>query len=431
MRILIVGGGGREHALAWKLSQSPGVSELFCAPGNAGTARLGMNVALSPEDIPGLLAFAKEKRIGLTVVGPEAPLVAGIADSFEAEGLKAFGPSKGAARLEGSKVFAKELMQAQGIPTAPFRIFDQAEEARHYVKALGRPCVVKADGLAGGKGAIVCEGEEEALSAIDALMVKRIFGPAGERVIVEERLYGEEASYIAFVDGEHILPMTSSQDHKPIGDGDRGPNTGGMGAYCPAPVVTPEVEEEILETIMRAAVKGLAEMGTPYRGVLYAGLMISEGKPLVLEFNARFGDPETQPQLALMEGDLLPILLATGEGRLDELRLSFKPGASVCVVMAAEGYPGSYKKGAPISGLEEAEAVEGVLVFHAGTALRGGKVVTSGGRILGVTASGDDIREAIERAYRAVGKIHWEGAYFRRDIGHRALKPLRGGARHQ
>ncbi len=423
MRVLIVGGGGREHALAWKLSRSAGVSDLFCAPGNAGTSRLGTNVALSPEDIPGLLAFAREKDIGLAVVGPEAPLVAGIVDSFEAEGLNAFGPSKGAARLEGSKVFAKELMQAQRIPTASFRIFDDAGEARRHVRGLGEPCVVKADGLAGGKGAIVCESKVEALSAIEALMVRGIFGPAGKRVIVEERLYGEEASYIAFVDGEHILPMTSSQDHKPIGDGDRGPNTGGMGAYCPAPVVTPKVEEEVLEAIMRPAVKGLAEMGTPYKGVLYAGLMIFEGKPRVLEFNVRFGDPETQPQLAQMEGDLLPILLATREGRLDGVRLSFKPGASVCVVMAAEGYPGSYEKGAAISGLEEAEALGGVLVFHAGTSLHGGSVVTNGGRVLGVTASGANLREAINRAYLAVGKIHWKGAYFRRDIGHRALKP--------
>ncbi len=424
MRVLVVGGGGREHALAWKIAQSPRVDRVYVAPGNAGTALVAENVPIGAEDVEALAGFAERERIDLTVVGPEAPLVLGIADRFRERGLRVFGPSAAAARLEGSKAFAKAVMERYGVPTAGYREFTDPEAARAHVRRQGAPVVVKADGLAAGKGVTVARTVEEALAAVDAIMVDRAFGEAGARVIVEECLEGEEASFLAFCDGRRVLPMASSQDHKPVFDGDEGPNTGGMGAYSPAPVVTPELFDEIMETVMRPVVEGLAGDGIPYVGVLYAGLMIRDGRPKVLEFNCRFGDPECQPIVVRMKGDLVPVLEACIDGELDRVGLEWDPRAAVCVVMASGGYPGSYRKGIEIRGLEEAAALEDVVVFHAGTRREGDRVVTAGGRVLGVTALGDDIPAAIRRAYEAVERISWEGAHYRRDIGRKALRHL-------
>ena len=424
MRVLVVGGGGREHALAWKIAQSPRVDRVYVAPGNAGTALVAENVPIGAEDVEALAGFAERERIDLTVVGPEAPLVLGIVDRFRGRGLRVFGPSAAAARLEGSKAFAKAVMGRYGVPTAGYREFTDPEAARAHVRRQGAPVVVKADGLAAGKGVTVARTVEEALAAVDAIMVDRAFGEAGARVIVEECLEGEEASFLAFCDGRRVLPMASSQDHKPVFDGDEGPNTGGMGAYSPAPVVTPELFDEIMETVMRPVVEGLARDGIPYVGVLYAGLMIREGRPKVLEFNCRFGDPECQPIVVRMKGDLVPVLEACIDGELDRVGLEWDPRAAVCVVMASGGYPGSYRKGIAIRGLEEAATLEDVVVFHAGTRREGDRVVTAGGRVLGVTALGDDIPAAIRRAYEAVERISWEGAHYRRDIGRKALRHL-------
>ncbi len=424
MRVLVVGGGGREHALAWKIAQSPRVDRVYVAPGNAGTALVAENVPIGAEDVEALAGFAERERIDLTVVGPEAPLVLGIVDRFRERGLRVFGPSAAAARLEGSKAFAKAVMERYGVPTAGYREFTDPEAARAHVRRQGAPVVVKADGLAAGKGVTVARTVEEALAAVDAIMVDRAFGEAGARIIVEECLEGEEASFLAFCDGRRVLPMASSQDHKPVFDGDEGPNTGGMGAYSPAPVVTPELFDEIMETVMRPVVEGLARDGIPYVGVLYAGLMIREGRPKVLEFNCRFGDPECQPIVVRMKGDLVPVLEACIDGELDRVGLEWDPRAAVCVVMASGGYPGSYRKGIEIRGLEEAAALEDVVVFHAGTRREGDRVVTAGGRVLGVTALGDDIPAAIRRAYEAVERISWEGAHYRRDIGRKALRHL-------
>jgi phosphoribosylamine--glycine ligase len=421
MKVLVVGGGGREHALVWKISQSPKVSKVYCAPGNAGISEQATIVPVQASDLNRLLEFALKEKIDLTVVGPEDPLTRGIVDLFETKGLLIFGANKKAAEIEGSKAFAKEMMKKYHIPTAFYEIFDNRDEAVKYVRNLGAPIVVKADGLAAGKGVIVCKTVEEAIHSVDQIMVEKIFGNAGNRVVVEEYLVGEEASYVAFTDGKTILPMASSQDHKPILDGDQGPNTGGMGAYSPAPVVTGEVHEKIIEKILRPVIYGLGEEGRPYKGVLYAGLMIHEGHPKVLEFNARFGDPETQPVLMRMRGDIVPILEACMKGTLSRHKIEWDNCASVCVVMVSKGYPGHYEKGKIIEGLKEVSRMERVFVFHAGTTLKDGQIITNGGRVLGVTALGEDVPRAIERSYQAVKKISWEGVHYRTDIGQKAL----------
>jgi len=424
MKVLVVGGGGREHALAWKIAQSPLVEHIYCAPGNAGTASCAENVAIGAEDIDALLDFAVTQAIDLTVVGPEAPLVMGLVDKLAAKGLKAFGPSAAAARLEGSKAFCKDIMDAAGVPTAFYQVFTEPEPAKAYAHQKGAPIVVKADGLAAGKGALICPTLADAEAAIDQCMVSRDFGDAGDKVVVEEFLEGEEASFLAFTDGVNVLPLASSQDHKRVGDGDIGLNTGGMGAYSPAPVVTAEVHDRIMQEVMIPVVKQLAAEGAPYKGVLYAGLMIKDGQPKVLEFNARFGDPETQPLLYRMKSDIVPLLLASAEGNLDKHEIEWDEGASVCVVMASGGYPGKYEKGNKIIGLDA--ELDGAFVFHAGTKLADGEVVTSGGRVLGVTALGATIPQAIEKAYAAVKAVSFDKAYYRNDIGQKALKWLEG-----
>lgn len=421
MKVLVVGGGGREHALVWKIAQSPKVSKVYCAPGNAGISEQATIVPIQANDLNGLLEFALKEKIDLTVVGPEDPLTRGIVDLFESKSLLIFGANKKAAEIEGSKAFAKEMMKKYRIPTAFYGIFDNRNEAVRYIRDQGAPIVVKADGLAAGKGVIVCKTVEEAIHSVDQIMVEKIFGNAGNRVVVEEYLVGEEASYVAFTDGKTILPLASSQDHKAILDGDQGPNTGGMGAYSPAPVVTDEVHEKIIEKILRPIIYGMGEEGKPYQGVLYAGLMIHEGHPKVLEFNARFGDPETQPALMRMKGDIVPILEACMQGTLSRHKIEWDNRASVCVVLASQGYPGDYEKGKIIEGLKEVSQMEKVFVFHAGTTLKDGQVITNGGRVLGVTGLGEDISRAIERTYQAVKKISWEGVYYRTDIGQKAL----------
>ncbi len=421
MRVLVIGGGGREHSLVWKLSQSPRVTEVFAAPGNAGIAELAQCVDISASEVRRLREFAQKESIALTVVGPELPLTLGIVDEFTAHGLHIFGPTREAAALEGSKVFAKRLMRKYKIPTGFFQSFYRSEDARRYIQDVGAPIVVKADGLAAGKGAIVCRTVDEALDAITRIMDQRIFGDAGARVVVEEHLTGEEASFLAFTDGQAVLPLASAQDHKPAFDGDKGPNTGGMGAYSPAPVVTPAVHAKIMDQIMVPTVKAMAAEGCPYRGILYAGVMIAAGEPKALEFNVRFGDPEAQPLLMRMDGDLLTVMENVVDGRLRESEVHWRPEAAVCVVMAAGGYPGAHDTGKPISGLAAAARLKDVVVFHAGTALKAGKVVTNGGRVLGVTALGADIAAAIARAYQAVEKIRWDGVQYRTDIGRKAL----------
>jgi phosphoribosylamine--glycine ligase len=421
MKILVVGGGGREHALVWKIAQSPNVSKIYCAPGNAGISEHAAIVPVKANDLNSLLEFALKEKIDLTVVGPEDPLTQGIVDLFESKGLFIFGANRKAAEIERSKAFAKETMKKYHIPTAFYEVFDNRNETVKYIRKLGAPIVVKADGLAAGKGVIVCKTVEEAIQSVDKIMVEKIFGEAGNRVVIEEYLVGEEASYIAFTDGKAILPMASSQDHKPIFDGDQGPNTGGMGAYSPAPVVTDEVHEKIIEKILRPIIYGMGEEGRPYKGVLYAGLMIHDGHPKALEFNARFGDPETQPVLMRMKGDIVPILEACMKGTLSQHRIEWDNRPSVCVVMASKGYPGDYEKGKMIGGLKEVSQMEGVFVFHAGTALKNGQMITNGGRVLGVTGLGEDIPRAIERTYQAVKKISWDGVHYRTDIGQKAL----------
>jgi len=421
MKVLVVGGGGREHALVWKIAQSPKVTKICCAPGNAGISEQATTVPIKANDLKGLLEFALKEKIDLTVVGPEDPLTQGIVDLFESKGLLIFVANKKAAEIEGSKAFAKEMMKKYHIPTAFYEIFDDRNEAVKYIRKQGAPIVVKADGLAAGKGVIVCKTIEEAIQSVDKIMVERVFGEAGTRVVVEEYLIGEEASYIAFTDGKTILPMASSQDHKAIFDGDQGPNTGGMGAYSPAPVVTDEVNEKIIDKVLRPIIYGMGEEGRTYKGVLYAGLMIHEGHPKVLEFNARFGDPETQPVLMRMKGDIVPVLEACMKGTLSQHRIEWDRRASVCVVMASKGYPGDYGKGKVIAGLKEVSRMEGVFVFHAGTALKGDQVLTSGGRVLGVTGLGENIPRAMERTYQAVKKISWDGFHYRTDIGQKAL----------
>jgi phosphoribosylamine--glycine ligase len=425
LKVLVVGSGGREHALVWKIAQSPLVDRIYAAPGNPGMAKHAELAPVAADDLPGLRDFAVRNRIDLTVVGPEAPLAAGLADLLVKEGLLVCGPSKAAAQLEGSKVFTKNLLARYGIPTADFRVFDDYDEAEQYVLTHRLPVVIKADGLAAGKGVSVAGTYEEAVAFLRDVMEKRVFGAAGEKVVVEDCLTGEEASYIVFTDGEKIVPLPTSQDHKRIGDDDTGPNTGGMGAYSPAPVVTPEVERKALETIFRPLLAGMRAEGTPFRGILYGGLMIERGEPKVLEFNVRFGDPEAQPLFMRLSSDLVPLLLQCAQGKLTDAGMEIDPRPTVCIVMASAGYPGAYAKGFPITGIEEAERLGDVQVFHAGTAMKDGKLVNHGGRVLGVTAAGAEIRGAIERAYRAVEKIRWEGAYYRSDIGKKAL--LRSG----
>jgi phosphoribosylamine--glycine ligase len=420
MKILIIGGGGREHALAWKIAQSPKLTGLFCAPGNPGTAEVATNIDIAADDLDRLLAFALEQSIDLTVVGPEQPLVLGLADRFQEKGLKVFGPSARAAQLEGSKAFSKNLMQKYNIPTAAYAAFDDPDEARAYLKGKG-PQVVKADGLAAGKGVFVCANEAEAVDAIGQIMSDKIFGESGSRIIIEERLEGQEVSLLAFTDGTTVLPMEAAQDHKAVFDGDQGPNTGGMGAYSPAPIFTPELKQQVIDQVMVPAVNGMRTDGIPYQGVLYAGLMITANGPKTLEFNARFGDPETQPLMMRMQSDIVPIMEACADGTLNECSLDWKPETAVCVVLASEGYPGSYEKGRPIIGLDQANSLSAVTVFHAGTKQQGEDIVTSGGRVLGVTALGDTVQKAIETAYQAVDKIHWQGVQFRKDIGQKAL----------
>ncbi len=422
MNILIVGSGGREHALAWKLRQSAAIDRLYVAPGNAGTSELAENLPVGAEDSEGLLAAAGERAVDLTVVGPEAPLALGIVDRFAEAGRCIFGPSRAAAQLEANKVFAKDLMARYGIPTAAYHAFDRYGEALAYARSSAYPLVVKASGLAAGKGVTVCREPREAEEALRRSMAVREFGAAGDQVVIEECLTGQEASVLAFTDGETVRPMVVAQDHKPLLDGDRGPNTGGMGAYAPAGIVPAALLERITATILQPTVDALRNEGIVYRGVLYAGLMLTAQGPQVLEFNGRFGDPETQVILPLLEGDLLPILLACLDGSLARVPLVWSPRYSLCVVVAAQGYPGTYRKGLPITGLEAAAAVPEAMIFHAGTQLRAGQVITAGGRVLGVTAVGDTLAEAAGRAYTAAERVQFEGAYYRRDIGAKALR---------
>jgi phosphoribosylamine---glycine ligase len=421
MNVLIIGSGGREHALAWKIRQSPRVERIFAAPGNAGIAQLADLVPLAAEDIPALARFARDQHIDLTVVGPELPLTLGIVDEFERHGLRVFGPRRAAAQLEGSKAFTKELLRRHGIPTAFFGTFTDPDEAGRYVDEVGAPIVVKTDGLAAGKGVLICQSVKEAHEAIDEVMRTRIFGDAGARVVIEEFLEGEEVSFIALVDGHTVLPLASSQDHKRAADGDTGPNTGGMGAYSPASVVTPVLHERIMQEIMHPVVGALQEAKIDYRGVLYAGLMITDSGPKVLEFNARFGDPECQPLMLRLKSDLVQLMDACIDGRLAECPIEWDTRAAVCVVMAAAGYPGTYEKGKVIRGLEKLEGWRHGAVFHSGTAQRNTTLVTNGGRVLGVTALGNTVAEAVAEAYQAVERIRWDGMHYRHDIGHRAL----------
>ncbi len=423
MKILVIGSGGREHALAWKAAQSPQVEKVFVAPGNAGTAREPKleNVAIGVTDIPALVAFAKTQGVALTIVGPEAPLVIGVVDAFRSAGLRCFGPSRAAAQLEGSKAFTKDFLARHQIPTAAYRNFTDVNEALAYVREQGAPIVIKADGLAAGKGVIVAMTLAEAQAAVRDMLSGNAFGEAGHRVVIEEFLEGEEASFIVMVDGKHVLPMATSQDHKRVGDGDTGPNTGGMGAYSPAPVVTPAVHERVMREVIMPTVQGMAAEGTPYTGFLYAGLMISpDGAPKVIEFNCRFGDPETQPIMMRLKSDLVELCQQAIDGQLDQATAEWDERAAVGVVLAAGGYPGDYRKGDVISGLVGADT-DDAKIFHAGTALKDGQVVTAGGRVLCATALGNSVNAAQQRAYGLAGKIRWEEMFYRHDIGYRAI----------
>jgi phosphoribosylamine---glycine ligase len=423
MKVLLVGSGGREHTLAWKMAQSELVSEVIAAPGNVGIAREPKCriINISADDIGELRKFALEEKADLTVVGPEAPLVNGLTDAFQEVGLKVFGPSAKAAQLEGSKVFTKKLLQKYEIPSGDFEVFEDFGAASKYLEEVPLPVVVKADGLAAGKGVFVCHDRKEALAALNSIMKDRAFGDAGNTVIVEECLEGEEASFIALTDGKFVLPLASSQDHKPVFDDDKGPNTGGMGAYSPAPVVTENLHDQIMNKIMFPVTRALEAENAPYLGFLYAGLMIKDGQAKVLEFNARMGDPEAQPLLFRMESDLVPLMLAAINGTLEEMTIQWEPLDSVCVVMASGGYPGAYEKGKTITGIRDAESLNGVKVFHAGTGGGSEGLVTAGGRVLGVTAKCKGISQAIHKVYQAVDKITWEKVHYRKDIGKRAL----------
>lgn len=421
MKILVVGSGGREHALVWKIQQSKKVEKVFCAPGNAGISKLAESVSIDATDVQKLVEFAKAEQIDLTVVGPESSLVAGIVDEFEAHDLRIFGPNKKAAILEGSKVFTKEFLKKYKIPTASFKVFKEKKKAKKYIEANGAPIVVKADGLAAGKGVFVARTVKEAKEAVDIIMADKAFGEAGNKIVVERCLSGEEASFIAFTDGKTVLPLPTSQDHKAIYENDEGPNTGGMGAYSPAPVVTDEIADFVMERVMMPTVQGLAAEGRPYKGMLYAGLMIDGDKVKVLEFNCRFGDPEAQPLLMRLKSDIVEIFDAAIDEKLSRIEMKIDPRPTVCVVMASGGYPGEYANGKIINGLTKAAAVTGVEVFHAGTLRKGGRIVTNGGRVLGITAVGTTLQVAIDRAYKGVDAISWTNSYHRSDIGAKAL----------
>lgn len=422
MKILVIGSGGREHAIVWKLAKSKRIKKIFCAPGNPGIAEYAECIPIKTDDIKGLRDFAVKEGIDLTVVGPELPLTLGIVDSFEEKGIKIFGPSRKASELEGSKVFAKELMQNYGIPTANYKIFKDSKEAREYVKNHSLPLVVKADGLAAGKGVVICKTREEAINAIKLMMEKKIFGKAGDRIIVEEFLKGQEISYLAITDGKIVVPLAPCQDHKAVFDSDKGPNTGGMGAYSPVPIITPKLKEEIMTNIMIPTIKAMEKEGRQYKGVIYAGLMITKDGPKVLEYNCRFGDPETQPIMMRLKNDLADVLLSSVEGRLSKIKLNCDNRVSLCVVMASKGYPGDYENGKEIKGIEDAAKLKDVVVFHAGTSLDNGKLLTAGGRVLGVTAMGVGMKRAIKKVYDAAKKIQWDGAHYRKDIGEKAIR---------
>jgi phosphoribosylamine--glycine ligase len=422
VNILLIGSGGREHALAWKISRSPDLKNLFIAPGNGGTALLGRNVDIKDDDIDGIVHFAGANNIDLVVVGPEAPLVLGLADALTRAGIACFGPCAFAAQLEGSKAFAKNMMRETGVPTAAFEVFDQYEKALEYVRTHPLPVVIKADGLAAGKGVIIARTLEEAEQALRGMMVDRVFGPAGDTVVIEETLVGEEASFLVFCDGKNIVAMPSLQDHKRIGDNDTGPNTGGMGAYSPAPVLGEDQYAAMTELCIRPIVGRFAALGYPFRGVLYAGIMMTAQGPMILEYNVRFGDPECQPLMVRLKSDLVDIMAACAAGKLKPEQVVFEPETSCCVVMAAQGYPGNYPKGMVITGIEEAEKLDGVTVFQAGTKLRENRITTAGGRVLGVTALGADLERARARAYEAVERIHFDHSYCRTDIANKGLE---------
>ena len=423
MNILVIGSGGREHALCWKIKQSPKVKKLYCAPGNGGIGQIAECVNIAVDDVEGLLKFALSKKIDLTVVGPEAALVVGIVDTFVQKGLKIFGPSKEAAQLEGSKIYAKQFLSNHGIPTAGYKTFERFIDALDYLNSEKFPLVVKADGIAAGKGVYVCANLREAQVAVDEIMVQKLYGAAGEKVVIEECLHGQEASVLAICDGKHFLVLPSAQDHKRIFDEDVGPNTGGMGSYCPAPIVTVEVLDVIIKKIIEPTVRGMYAQGVPFKGVLYVGLMLSEQGPFVLEFNTRFGDPETQSILPKLKSDLVEIMLASCDGRLNELKVLWDQRPCVCVVLTSGGYPGKYQTGYEIKGLDE-ENDPDTIVFHAGTKNDGGSLVTAGGRVLGVTSLGASLEKAITKAYETVDKIQFDHIFFRRDIGQKALKPV-------
>jgi phosphoribosylamine--glycine ligase len=420
MNVLVVGSGAREHALAWKLSHSVAVERVFCLPGNAGTATFAQNLKGRADDIEAVVQAARTHSIELVVVGPEDPLVRGLVDALREAGIDAFGPDRAAAQLEGSKAFSKQLMREAGVPTAAFEVFTDADAAERYLRAQNRPFVVKADGLAAGKGVVVAKDVEEAVAAVRAMLRDRAFGDAGARVVVEELLRGQEVSYHVVCDGERYVALAPAQDHKRIGDGDTGPNTGGMGAYSPPPVVTPEVEQKILARVVEPTLAAMKQRGTPFRGVLFVGLMIDAGEPQVLEYNVRFGDPETEVLMARLGSDVLPLLLGAARGDLSDVAVHWAAPCALCVVMASEGYPGSYPKGRPLLGLERAG--QEAIVFHAGTAIENNKVVSAGGRVLAVTATGHSVDEAAARAYAVVSQIHFDGAQYRTDIGHHARR---------
>lgn len=421
MKILVIGSGGREHALVWKIAQSPLVAKVYCAPGNPGIGNIAENVPLGVDDLPGLLAFAKKNAIALTVVGPELPLSLGIVDLFEEHGMKIFGARRNAALIESSKAFSKDIMKKYLVPTAFYEVFTEVEPALAFIELHGAPIVVKADGLAAGKGVVVAVTKDEAAAAVREMLSGNAFGAAGAKVVIEEFLRGEEASFLVFTDGKNIIPLASAQDHKAVFDDDKGPNTGGMGAYSPAPVVTAAIHDKAMAEVLRRTVDGMAAEGRPYRGVLYAGLMIDGDSVKTLEFNARFGDPECQPLLMRMKSDIVPILLAVAAGDISGIKIEWHDMASVCVVMAAGGYPGDYPKGDEISGLGEAAKIDDLVVFHAGTAELDGRYVTNGGRVLGVTGRGATVAAAIAKAYEGVAAISWQGVQYRTDIGRKAL----------
>ena len=421
MKILVIGSGGREHALVWKISQSPKVTKLFCAPDSAAIGELAECVAINPEQIEKLADFVEKEKIDLTVVGPELPLTLGITDLFESRGLRIFGPNKTAAQLEGSKAFAKEILQENNIPTATFGTFTDQVAAKQHIERHPAPYVIKADGLAAGKGVVISLTVNDALDVVDKILVKKVFGEAGEKVVIEEFLEGEEVSFMVLTDGQHILPLASSQDHKRVFDNDQGPNTGGMGAYSPAPAVTPAVQKRIFDEILNPLLTGLKRKGITYRGVIYVGLMITKTGPKVLEFNVRFGDPECQPIMMRLKSDLVPLLEATIDGKLNHVQPEWYEDPAVCVVLSARGYPGTYDKGYEIRGLDKLRHWDRGFVFHAGTTKENGRWLTSGGRVLGVTASGSDIGNAVTNAYAAVTQISWDGMHYRKDIAHRAI----------